>query len=543
MSSLSDRAGFSLGSSFRVRRSLVSRIVAAALVPAIVLGSGAPAIAASNTLTLTTLDRNGKKVTITAKAVNLSTNSTYSVKSNKPKKLPKGSYAVLAAVKDGSSTTLGVRTVKVSGASRTTVDARKGKKVTLGLSPAPSGEGLDGDTVAQICVRTTSLRHVVEGSDWDRSLYVIPNSSKTYAFAALRTWADGSGRPGSTQYAVMYTTTGVPTNPSRTIKQSSLATVNVAARRGPSGGNSSNFVAQPTGRSCGSDIYRNLVTNELAYRTKVKVTAGKWDFRAGSSGSAKDGSSYNIGGYTATRTVAAGKSYNLNFFRSAWGPSTRLPVVLNGRISYSLNDMFADPGFPRDSAEVGDKATATLTFGGKTVKTVKDKGWDPHGTILEYKVKKAGWYKLTNKASRHYPEITFPAGMLSPKTNVTYRFKAKPNTWVTAPVYAITMLPTGLDLNNRAKPGSSTNVQLKLSRLKGEPDAKLGKNPKVKTVTAKASFDGGKTWRSVKVKKVGGVWTAQVTNPSSGAVSLRARVTDTTGGYTDVTIIRAYAIG
>ncbi len=73
------------------------------------------------------------------------------------------------------------------------------------------------------------------------------------------------------------------------------------------------------------------------------------------------------------------------------------------------------------------------------------------------------------------------------------------------------------------------------------------------SLPSKASFDGGKTRWSVKAKKVGGVWTAQVTNPASGAVSLRAsapgrsnasaRVTDTTGGCTDVTSIRAYAIG
>ncbi|PZG18705.1 hypothetical protein C1I95_13095 [Micromonospora craterilacus] len=519
-------------------------VVASALIPAMLVGAGAPAVAATNTLTITTLDRAGKKVTVTTTVVNLATNERRSVKSNQAKKLPKGTYAVLASIKNGSAVTLGVRTVKVAGASKTTVDARKGKKVTVGLSPAPVGEWYYAQTTAQICTRSASASYSVQASDFgDGSVYVIPNSSTKYAFAAMRTWTDYSGYPGSTHYAVTYTTTGVPSKPSRTAKQSSLATVNVASRRGPSVAAYSSLAATPIDRSCGNGMLNSLSSTDQPYRTKVMVSAGKWDFGVHSSSDTKDGSTRVVGHYFVPRTVAAGKSYNLNFFRSAWGPSTRLPIILNGQMSYSLNGMFADPGFPTRSVEGGDKATATLTFGGKTVKTVKDKGWEPDEKYLSYKVTKPGWYKLTNNASRYYPEIDFPSGMLSTKTSVTYRFKAKPNTSVTAPVYAVTMLPTGLNLNNQAKPGSTTNVQLKLSRPRMEPDAKLGKNPKVKTVTAKASFDGGKTWRSVKVKKVDGTWTAAVGNPASGAVSLRARVTDTTGGYTEVTIIRAYAIG
>ncbi|MER5458099.1 hypothetical protein ABT008_25330 [Micromonospora sp. NPDC002389] len=528
------------GSSSRARV-LARAAVASALVPALLLGAGAPAVAATNTLTVTTLDRNGKKVTVTTTVVNLATNERRSVKSNKAKKLPKGTYAVLAAISTGDTSTLGARTVKVSGASKTTVDARKGKRVSLGLSPAIDTAGREILTNGQICTRSASATYSVDGWDPGGGLYVVPNSSKRLAFAAMRSWVDHTGV--SPHYAVMYTTTSVPSTPTRTFKQSSLATVDVETRRGPSAANYSSLGVQPIDRSCGSDMYAGLVSTDQPYRTKVRLSAGKWDVGVHAYTEAKDGSAPVVGHYFAPRTVSAGKSYTLRFFRSAWGPSTWLPQLTNGWLSYSLNDMFADPGFPRRSVEGGDKATATLKFGGKTVKTKKDRGWEPYFTSLEYKVKKSGWYTLTNDASRYYPEITFPAGMLSPKTSVTYRFKAKPNSSVTAPVYALTMLPNGLDLHNRAKAGGSTNVQLKLSRPKAGPDAKLGKNPKVKTVTAKASFDGGKTWRSVPVKKINGVWTAQVGNPTSGAVSLRARVTDTVGGYTDVTIIRAYAIG
>ena len=520
----------------------VTKFLASALVPAILVSGGTPAFAASDTLTVTTLDRNGKKVAVTTTVVDLATNHSRSVKSGQVKKLPKGTYAVLASIDTGLVSTLGASVVKVSGAARTTLDARKGRRVAVGISPAPAGAGLETQTIAQVCTVSKSAVDKVEAWDFNSGeLYVIPNSSKKLAFAAMRTWTDHFG--DADRHSVMYSTTSIPSTPSRTFSRSSLATVNVETRRGPSGSISSSLAVQPIDRPCGSMMYGSLLSLDRPYRTKVYLSPGKWVVRADSDAETKDGSTWNIGGIFAPRQVAAGKSYDLRFFRAAWGPAAVLPVVLNGRISYSLNNMFADPGFPRQSVEGGDKATATLTFRGKTVKTVKDRGWEPGEKYLNYRVTKSGWYTLTNTASRYYPEITFPSGMLSPRSSVTYRFKAKPNTYVTAPVYGVTMQPAGLNLYNQAKPGSITNVPLKLSRPKGDPDAKLGKNPKVKAVTAKASFDDGRTWRSVQVKKINGTWTALVGNSQSGAVSLRVRVTDTTGGYTDVTIIRAYAIG
>jgi hypothetical protein len=209
-----------------------------------------------------------------------------------------------------------------------------------------------------------------------------------------------------------------------------------------------------------------------------------------------------------------------------------------------MNDGFEDPAYPADggSVEGGDKATAIVKFNGKTVATKKDTGWMSDTTFLSYKVKKAGWYTVGNVASRYYPEITYPAGMLSPATVATYRFQAKPKSSVLAPVYAIQMTPAALNHYNRAKPNSTTNVALKLTRNTWS-DLKPGKNPPLKALSAKMTADG-KTWKAVPVKKIGGVWTAVVANPpSSGAVTLRVRATCTSGAYTEVTVYRAYGIG
>ncbi|HWS35207.1 MAG TPA: hypothetical protein VN408_21000 [Actinoplanes sp.] len=247
-------------------------LATSALIPALLLGTTGPATAAANTLTITALNRSGTKIATTATVVNLDGSGHYEVRTGTKRKLPKGRYAVITSISTGNSTTLGGKTVTVSGASKLTIDARQGRLVRIGMSPAVTG--LSPRISAQICTRTG------RSADWDVEAY-----------------AD----EGQSLYAIP----------------------------------------------------------------------------------------------TASKKIA----------------------------------------------------------------------------------------------------------------------------------------------------GSSTAVALKLSRHLIWGDIKKGAAPKLKSLTTKASFDGGKTWRAVPVRKVAGVWTAVVKNPASGAVSLRTRATYTSGGYTEATIVRAYAIG
>ncbi|MGW4942216.1 hypothetical protein ACWEOZ_11585 [Actinoplanes sp. NPDC004185] len=512
-------------------------LAVSAVVPALVLSTGGAAVAATNTLTLTVLNRAGAKVSVSATVVHLASSSSYTIRSNKKKKLPKGSYAVLTSITTGNTSTLGGRTVKVSGSTKLTVDARKGRRVNLAVSPAPAG--LSRNQSARICTKTTGANYNVDA--YGDELYAIPTTSKKIAFAALSTWSDSSGL--SDAYAVVHQTTGVPNKPTKTVKHSSLGTVSVISKLGPAGSNYTDVAVQPIKRGCADDMYSGLWTAAQPTRVKLRLSTGSWHIRSSTSATTKNGESWNIGSYFAERKIAAGKSSTVRFYHAAWGPSAQLPATLYGRINFPMNDMFTDPAFTGNDTggEGGDKATATLSFKGKTVKTKKDRGWEPDMTVLYYKVKKAGWYTLTNTATRYYPEIKYPAGMLSTKSVVSYRFYSKPKSNALAEVNSVTLVPAGLNGWNKAG-GKTTNVTLKLSRHSQDPDAKRGKNPKLKTLSAKMSPDGGKTWRTVKVKKIKGVWTAVVPNPTSGAVSLRARATYKSGGYTDVTIYRAYGI-
>jgi hypothetical protein len=521
-----------------MKLSRTGRILAAsAAVPALLLSTGSAALAATNTLTLTALNRSGAKVTISATAVNVDTSAEYSIKTGKAKKLPKGTYAVLASIDTGSTTTLGGKTVKVSGAAKLTIDARQGRRVGLALSPAATG--LESQISARVCSQTGATSDVEAYGD---QIYAIPTTSKKIGFAALGSWSDLSGTTDS--YAVLNQTTGVPSSPTRTYKRSALGTVTVESKRGPGGSNFSDVAVQPVAKGCGSELYAELISSDVPTKSKIHLSPTSWDVRSDEFATAnKSGESWDIGGYMTTRKVAAGKSYSVRFYAGAWGPGQVLPYVSNGTVSFNLNDGFEDPGYPGSggSVEGGDKATATLKFRGKTVKTKKDTGWMSDTTFLNYKVKKSGWYTLSNVASRYYPEITYPKGMLSTTSVVTYGFHITAKSTALPPVYALQLVPSGLDSYNRAKPKSTTNVPLKLTR-KSWSDLKPGKNPTVKSVTAKMSTDS-RTWKSVTVKKIKGVWTVVVKNPSSGPVSLRVRETSTNGAYTEVTVYRTYAIG
>lgn len=529
-----------------LQRTRVSRAaLTAAVSTALVLGTTGPALAATNTLTITAVNRNGAKVAVAATVINLASSQSYQVRTGTKRKLPKGSYAVLASINTGSTTTLGGRTVKVAGAARTTIDARQGRLVRLGISPAVPG--IQPYVSAQICSRTgNSADAEVEAEIGEgRTLYAIPTASKKIAFAAMSTWTDRTG--SSDTYVGLHRTTGVPANPSRTFTRSKLAAVTIDSRRGPTGTPYSGVAVQPDHQGCGRDMWSGLWSGDQPTTAKVYISPGKWTVRGDLYAGKTTGETISIGDFSAGRTFAAGRSHLVRFFGAAWGPGIYLPMTTYGRIAYPIDDMFRDPAFNDIGGQFGSgpggRAKATLRFGGKVVKTASTTGYGQYLPTLRYKVKKAGWYTLTNTAKRYHPDITFPAGLLSTASTVTFRFQAKPNTSVLSQVNSVQQVPAGLDRYNQAKAGGTTNVTLKLSRHLIWGDVKKGTGPKLKSLTTRASFDGGRTWRTVPVRKIGGSWTAVVRNPASGAVSLRTRATYTSGGYTEATIIRAYAIG
>jgi hypothetical protein len=105
------------------------------------------------------------------------------------------------------------------------------------------------------------------------------------------------------------------------------------------------------------------------------------------------------------------------------------------------------------------------------------------------------------------------------------------------PVYAVRLLPRGLDLRNRAAPGARTRIGLAIFGLINASPIRLP------TVRAWASSDDGGTWHRVTVGSAGDRYLLTVHNPGqAGFVSLRVYVRAADGASERLTVIHAYAV-
>ncbi|WP_305786585.1 hypothetical protein [Symbioplanes lichenis] len=505
-----------------MRRKPLVLLGAAALVPLLLLGTTASASAASGTLTVTTYDRTGAKVGTPLKLINLATNGTWTATAGKAKSLPKGTYAVLAAIhtRKTASDTVGALVVKVAGKKAATIDARKGKVLKDSLDKKPVG----GYSEVQAVVCLGAWSESVEVRNNPGQVFVIPNASKKLESHLATVWSDDRE-----QWVVARSQKTIPATLTRTVKRSSLATLTSYVRAGVAGASNVNLMLQGSGMSCRSSLLTGLPSAGVPAMVKTHVSAGKWQIEADTSAPNGD----TIGFQYAERTLAAGKSYSQTFLRSAWGPATR-PQIAPKTIHFDTSQMFVDPGFGwtgRYGSEGGSKSTASLSRGGTLIK--KQNRTDMYSydnAIFSAPAKKKGWYLLRVDAQRARPGLTYPKNLLSARSSVWFSFYANPTGERTAAVAVPRFSVTGLDGSNRAKARTTTTVDIK------------AQGTAATTMSVKASYDGGKSWKAVPVKKSGGLWKATVKNQGAGFVALRAQAKTAKNYKTEVTVYRAYAV-
>ncbi|BCJ41400.1 hypothetical protein GCM10010168_56010 [Actinoplanes ianthinogenes] len=518
----------------------------AALLPVTLLSTTGSASAASGKLTVKTYDRSGKVFRASVQIIDLATNQSWTVPSFKAKTLHKGTYAVVTDMwnpKDGTDSlgtdTLGATIVKVgTRATSTTIDARKGKPVLVGLDRPPA-DTYERTVRAAICAGDSAPINVAA---WNHpgKLFVIPNSSKHLRFAYAAAWQNGFG--GDLWMVSAPARRTVPAGVRRTFTTASLATVTAWARRGPAGGDRVRVeIQERTGCHAGYGIATQLETTPGSVR--VHATAGKWTLTADWSGVTRSGESPSIGFDSRNLTLAAGRSYSRSFFTAAWGPGIQLPEMTASRFRFGADHMFTEPANPA-AFEASQKSLVTLYDSKhRVVKKQTRQTWGDHDSGFYAKIKTKGWYTLQVDAQRYRPGLIYPADLLSPTTQAVFRMKldpkAKPRV---ADVILPRLVPAGLTLRNQGRASGTTVVQIRPDRQTWDPDLVLGKVT-AKTVTLQASYDGGRTWRSMPVRRTGGTWQATVANPASGAVTLRSRITTTKGAYAQVTIVRAYTVG
>jgi hypothetical protein len=324
-------------------------------------------------------------------------------------------------------------------------------------------------------------------------------------------------------------------------KRAALGTVRMNAMRGPAGSPQTLLELQPQARTCQGDLWTNVEQDVTPLSRTVHVSPGSWSVRADTFAD-ENGQSDDIGSYNTVLAVKAGKSYLRTFYRSAWGPANYGPYVAGKSVWFDTSEMFTDPAESNEfGGEGSEKSTVTLTLKKKVLVTRTRTDWGGTAATFSYRLKSAGWYTLSVNARRYRPGYHYPADMLSPQSSVVFHFHADPRKQGNVPVYLTRFVPAGVSNTNSVKPGTTTAVTLKLQRPIWSND--LGHPAvKMKTLTAWASSDNGKTWHVATVRRSGNNWVALVRSPASGTISLRARVTDPTGVSCETTVYRAYAV-
>jgi subtilisin family serine protease len=246
------------------------------------------------------------------------------------------------------------------------------------------------------------------------------------------------------------------------------------------------------------------------------------------------------GELTENLDLAAGRKYRLSWNKAVAGPSLRgLTITHSGETPRPWAwrkdgvfdlwlPLFGDgAGRPRKPESfAGDTGSVSLTRDGAAIPV------EPSGepTLATIPVPDAdGAYRLTAEAHRHVD--WWP---LSTDVSAEWTFRSSSAADGTALPLLTTRFDPAVDLRNRAPGGRPFTFPAYVERQGG--------GGRVTTFGVETSFDDGRTWQPAKVVRTGDHWTVRVTNPASGAVSLRATATDDGGNTVRQTVVRAYAV-
>ncbi|WP_328996325.1 S8 family serine peptidase [Kribbella sp. NBC_01245] len=245
---------------------------------------------------------------------------------------------------------------------------------------------------------------------------------------------------------------------------------------------------------------------------------------------------------TAARVYRAGEKAQVDWNRAAFTPGvTNFAYADRERGPYlvyrdgdtidaflplfSDSDRHAGPTRPEDYSYF-DQGTTSLYADGKLVATSNV----PGDGVFAVKPG-AAKYRLSAEVKR-----VSPIWPLATRVQADWTFgsahtrAAKP-----LPLLAVGFEPQ-VDLYNWAPGGKAIVVPVRVDRQPGTSGGAVD----LKKV--EASFDDGKTWKSVPIRKTGPYWQASFVHPKTGFVSLRATAADAGGNTVKQTTIRAYRL-
>ncbi|MEE4543164.1 hypothetical protein V2S66_14445 [Streptomyces sp. V4-01] len=508
----------------------------AVVVPAVIAGTAGPAAAATGSLDVTMLDRQGQPFDVQVAAVPLDAPGAAAreVMSGSPAALPAGRYALLTRSFDGDPVhvTLGGRVVTVTDGATTavTVDARQGRELKVDTDTGVSGGNHVQAIAGRVCVDGRNTDDFAMSNAGQGMVFVIPNDDPHVALGYLSNWTPGGDSAGDA-YAAAGTVplTGDPV----TVPVASTGTVTATVLYGPSTQEASvvRLLPRPQGSGCEQNLYAPPEPGYVPFERVTRTTPGAWEFSDDSTGDY----------WRATTTVTSGGSTTLEFGRAVWGPVRYLPWVQKGRLGFDTSGMVADPIVPGGDNTIN--ATATLYRDGKQVATGTGLGTSPSvkgPATFTAPVTASAAYTLKVHAFRHVDGESLPTGMMSTATDAAFSFHAGPTSNAVPPAFLTRFLPAGLDLYNRTMTGRATAIPLTLDRTATRAGVPLWPST-VQQVEVFASTDGGRSWHPLTVTRTAAGWaTSLPAQKADTEISLSARVTDTGGNQTVSTVYRAF---
>ncbi|MFE3826668.1 S8 family peptidase [Streptomyces sp. NPDC059092] len=443
-------------------------------------------------------------------------------------RLPKGSYTLSSAVEtDAYVAWLVQPKLNVTESSTVTFDARTAKPISI---TAPDSAELR-DAYVSFGVKAGDR---VRASFWDLDDFNgvrVGHVGPQVPTALMNAQVGGLWQKGSTSYNLVYNRTGsFYTGFSHETAMSELALVN--AKFGSSAKNRTGSLlpgwVDMTGPSAysiglGTEPFALPATAKTYFTTPQNLT---WQLAAYQD----NGDDFGVDLESADpRTFEAGKTYSETFNVGVFSPKEGSwgSERFGNEIGYCMGE-FTDGVGHRGTSGVSKQRT-TVTVDGKSI---VDSDLGACG-ILEGLPAKSATYKISTEATRPARIATVTSRLVAAWTFTSKQVTGAPEQ---LPINIVRFTPS-LDLTSTAKAGETVTFPL---HVRGPAQNNLG------SLTVQVSYDGGKVWADTPVTYgtgTDGRHHITLTHPTTAtSVSLKAKVTDTSGNAYEVTIEKAYLL-
>ncbi|MEV1049155.1 S8 family peptidase [Streptomyces sp. NPDC049916] len=446
-------------------------------------------------------------------------------------RVPRGTYAVNSTVyghpEDFSKGIDWIAQPKVAVTKNTslTFDARKAKPVKIALPDAKAGAELfTPDFTVDSKAGGVTFGWLLDSTAGFRTLHAGPQvTDGSLAQHWTGTWTRGA----STQYdiAVGGTVKKLATGYERKFTAGQLARVKIgmgAAAPKKTGSVSATGTLPTSGGGWIASVEQKLPGTRTLYLSTADQV--RWGLEFSQFGAPDaDGFPAYEAGYRVAEEAAykAGRTYSRSVNTGVFGPLVdgEFGVFRQGDEITGMLPMLADGKGNAGGMELSS-ATTVLHRDGKKI----GQNNDPLSGDGAFKVPAGpAAYKLSASV-RHSARIS----PLSTRVDASWTFRSKKAEFAQLPVSTVRFTPA-IGADGRAGAGRTVSVPVKVH------GAAAGRN--LKSLKTYVSYNGGKTWKKVAVKK----GKITVKNPAKGkAISFAATATDRKGNVSSVRIYGAY---